>query len=116
MSGQNESAIAALLRHSTTALVRRYAHLNQPHLKQAVESVAGFGKEPVKPIVTGEIEAETGKNRKRRVRLERGTGSLNWRKSASLKGKRLVPPIRIERTTYGLGNRCSIQLSYGGVG
>lgn len=27
----------------------------------------------------------------------------------------LVPPIRIERTTYGLGNRCSIQLSYGGV-
>ena len=27
----------------------------------------------------------------------------------------MVPPIRIERTTYGLGNRCSIQLSYGGV-
>ena len=27
----------------------------------------------------------------------------------------LVPPIRIERTTNGLGNRCSIQLSYGGV-
>ena len=26
----------------------------------------------------------------------------------------LVPPIRIERTTNGLGNRCSIQLSYGG--
>ncbi|CUS33605.1 hypothetical protein COMA2_130143 [Candidatus Nitrospira nitrificans] len=30
-------------------------------------------------------------------------------------GKDLVPPIRIERTTRGLGNRCSIQLSYGGV-
>ncbi len=28
--------------------------------------------------------------------------------------KGLVPPIRIERTTHGLGNRCSIQLSYGG--
>ena len=27
----------------------------------------------------------------------------------------VVPPIRIERTTRGLGNRCSIQLSYGGV-
>ena len=27
----------------------------------------------------------------------------------------LVPPIRIERTTNGLGNRCSIQLSYGGM-
>ncbi len=26
-----------------------------------------------------------------------------------------MPPIRIERTTRGLGNRCSIQLSYGGV-
>ena len=27
----------------------------------------------------------------------------------------MVPPIRIERTTRGLGNRCSIQLSYGGM-
>ena len=61
MSGHNESTIAALLRHSTTALVRRYAHLNQPHLRQAVESVAGFGKELAKPTVTGETESETGK-------------------------------------------------------
>ncbi|SLM48478.1 protein of unknown function [Nitrospira japonica] len=30
-------------------------------------------------------------------------------------GENLVPPIRIERTTRGLGNRCSIQLSYGGM-
>ena len=29
--------------------------------------------------------------------------------------EKLVPPIRIERTTRGLGNRCSIQLSYGGI-
>ena len=29
--------------------------------------------------------------------------------------KRLVPPTRIERATNGLGNRCSIQLSYGGL-
>jgi hypothetical protein len=29
--------------------------------------------------------------------------------------EKLVPPIRIERTTNGLGNRCSIQLSYGGM-
>ena len=29
--------------------------------------------------------------------------------------EKLVPPIRIERTTNGLGNRCSIQLSYGGI-
>ena len=29
-------------------------------------------------------------------------------------GKNLVPPTRIERATRGLGNRCSIHLSYGG--
>jgi hypothetical protein len=30
-------------------------------------------------------------------------------------GETVVPPTRIERATRGLGNRCSIQLSYGGV-
>jgi hypothetical protein len=44
MNGQNEGTIAALLRHSTTALVKRYAHLSPSHLKTAVEGVAGFGK------------------------------------------------------------------------
>lgn len=62
MSGHNESTIAALLRHSTTALVKRYAHLNQPHLRQAVESVAGFGKDPAHSTVTGHPEGEFGKN------------------------------------------------------
>ncbi len=28
--------------------------------------------------------------------------------------ERMVPPTRIERAARGLGNRCSIQLSYGG--
>ena len=28
--------------------------------------------------------------------------------------KYLVPPTRIERAARGLGNRCSIRLSYGG--
>ena len=46
MNGQNEGTIAALLRHSTTALVKRYAHLSPSHLKAAVEGVAGFGKAP----------------------------------------------------------------------
>ncbi len=46
MTGQNEGTIAALLRHSTTALVKRYAHLSPSHLKAAVEGVAGFGKPP----------------------------------------------------------------------
>lgn len=46
MNGQNEGTIATLLRHSTTALVKRYAHLSPSHLKAAVEGVAGFGKPP----------------------------------------------------------------------
>ena len=44
MTGHNEGTIAALLRHSTTALVKRYAHLSPSHLKAAIEGVAGFGK------------------------------------------------------------------------
>lgn len=44
MTGHNEGTIAALLRHSSTALVKRYAHLSPSHLKAAVEGVAGFGK------------------------------------------------------------------------
>ncbi len=36
--------IAALLRHSTMALVKRYAHLNPAYLKEAVEEVSVFGR------------------------------------------------------------------------
>ncbi len=43
MSGQTEGTIAALLRHSTTALVKRYAHLSPSHLKTAVETVSSYG-------------------------------------------------------------------------
>jgi hypothetical protein len=28
----------------------------------------------------------------------------------------MVPPARFEHAAYGLGNRCSIRLSYGGTG
>lgn len=45
MSGATLGTIAALLRHSGTALVKRYAHLSPSHLQQAVEQVANFGKE-----------------------------------------------------------------------
>ena len=44
MSGQTEGTIATLLRHSTTALVRRYSHLSPSHLHTAVETVAAYGK------------------------------------------------------------------------
>ncbi|MEC4680774.1 MAG: tyrosine-type recombinase/integrase [Nitrospirota bacterium] len=44
MNGQSDSTIAALLRHSGTALVQRYAHLSPTHLRDAVEGVSGYGK------------------------------------------------------------------------
>jgi integrase len=47
MNGQAPSTIAALLRHSGTDLVARYAHLSPTHLQGALEGVSGFGK--VKP-------------------------------------------------------------------
>lgn len=52
MSGATEGTIAALLRHSSTALVRQYAHLSPSHLQEAVEKVASFGKtgQPVEPV------------------------------------------------------------------
>src|SRR5262249_34061615 len=56
MSGQGKGTIAALVRHSTNALVRRYSHLSPSHLKAAAEQVATFGK----PIGTV-IQTVTGK-------------------------------------------------------
>jgi len=44
MSGASLGVIAALLRHSGTALVKRYAHLSPSHLSVVVEQVAEFGK------------------------------------------------------------------------
>ena len=44
MAGTTDYDIASLLRHSTTALVRRYAHLSPSHLKGVVEKVAAFGQ------------------------------------------------------------------------
>ena len=44
MNGQGPSTIAALLRHSGTDLVARYAHLSPTHLQGALEGVSWFGK------------------------------------------------------------------------
>ena len=60
MSGHNDSTIAALLRHSGLGLVKRYAHLNQEHLRQAVESVAKFGANQVAEAPAVQVEAKTG--------------------------------------------------------
>ena len=44
MSGATENEIASALRHSGTALVRRYAHLSPAHLAGVMEKVSAFGK------------------------------------------------------------------------
>ena len=58
MNGATESTIAALLRHSGTGLVSRYAHLSPSHLQAAVEGVASFGKPTVTETVMMEWKAE----------------------------------------------------------
>ena len=62
MSGHAEGTIAALMRHSTTALVRRYAHLSPSYLQTAVETVAVYGKPTMEgmSISVGTV-IETGK-------------------------------------------------------
>ncbi len=58
MSGQTEGTIAALLRHSSTLLVKRYAHLSPSHLQTAVETVATFGTNGVTSNRDGTVTEE----------------------------------------------------------
>ena len=58
MSRAPLGTIAALLRHSGTGLVKRYAHLDPDHLRQAVELVASFGKAE-KPEAETRLRNET---------------------------------------------------------
>ncbi len=37
------------------------------------------------------------------------------RRSPGVLPAMVVPPARFEHAAYGLGNRCSIRLSYGGI-
>ena len=58
MSGSTEGAIATLLRHSGTVLVRRYAHLSPSHLQNEVEKVSAFGKVADRQVGRNEPTAE----------------------------------------------------------
>jgi len=61
MGGVTEGTIANLLRHSGTALVRRYAHLSPSYLQEAVEKVSSFGKVEKEPVKTpAKQEPESG--------------------------------------------------------
>jgi hypothetical protein len=59
---RSEDTVSTLFRHTTNALVRRYAHLSPSHLHSAVETVAVFGKETLKveQITRGTV-TEAGK-------------------------------------------------------
>ena len=61
MSGATEGTIASLLRHSSTVLVRRYAHLSVSHLQDELEKVSTFGKvatEPTRKNETPTVNAQ----------------------------------------------------------
>jgi len=60
MNGAREQTIAALLRHASTGVVKRYAHLSPDHLKAAVEGVATFGHVTGQPRITIATGINTG--------------------------------------------------------
>jgi integrase len=72
MNGQGPSTIAALLRHSGTELVARYAHLSPTHLHGALEGVSGFGKGKRE---TTEAGPESRPEAQRSIPTVTGTGS-----------------------------------------
>jgi integrase len=74
MNGQGPSTIAALLRHSGTDLVARYAHLSPTHLHGALEGVSGFGKVMQ---VTTEAGPESRQEEQNAIPTVTGTGSAH---------------------------------------
>ena len=106
MAGHNDGTIAALLRHSTTALVKRYAHLSPSHLSAAVESVAAFGKarnlQPRRPGQSlNQRRFQTEPDQKPEWVIDRRKSML---RKCLIK---LEPASGIEPPTCGLRNRCS---------
>ena len=81
------------MRHSTTALVRRYAHLSPSDLLAAVETVAAYGKPTVKsePNSVGTV-TETGYDLEDRQ-------EMNWKWL-----KILERAMGFEPTTTSLGS------------
>ena len=61
MAKYSEGTLAELLPHSSTDLVKRYAHLSKDHLRGALEGLSEFGQEGEKiPIQNGTV-TKTGK-------------------------------------------------------
>jgi integrase len=64
MEGATDREIAAALRHSSTALVKRYAHLSPSHMRVMVEKVSHHGKiaRECKPVTNPEGVSQTFTN------------------------------------------------------
>ncbi len=60
MSGATERDIAEGLRHSSTALVKRYAHLSPSHLQGVMERVSSFEDSPSKASISNGTVTLTG--------------------------------------------------------
>jgi integrase len=73
MQGVPLTTIAALLRHSTTSLVKRYAHLSPTYLKSAIEEVSIFGRVVSEQEVTDTTKVETAPSKNGTV-TETGKG------------------------------------------
>ncbi len=59
MKGASDGEIAASLRHSSTALVKRYAHLSPSHLKGLMEKASAFGQPAGSHGQEGQIDSGT---------------------------------------------------------
>ena len=99
MSNHTGGTIAACLRHSTDALVRRYAHLHPDYLAGALEDVARFGK-----------RTETPSQARPEGEMSNGTGPKTGTEGAMEKDGKVEVVDKLERamgfepTTTSLGS------------